>query len=175
MKHIFVATFLTICLLISCSDNENPQADLILEEAHKASMEGDYGLASTLLEEIINKYPNTSAASIAAEEYDTFKNFAQRAKEEKTRELIDKVKQVAKAVESYKYKKGKLPKDLDELIPKYLPSRVMDIWDNPILYKKLKNGYIIACFGKDGIPGGSGNNKDIFFQNGKIVPSLDLN
>jgi hypothetical protein len=175
LKYFFTLIFLTVFLLISCANNENPQADLILEEAHKASMEGDYGLASTLLEEIINKYPNTSAASIAAEEYDTFKNFAQRAKEEKTRELVDKVKQVAKAVESYKYKKGKLPKNLDELIPKYLPSRVTDIWDNPILYKQLKGGYIIASFGKDGIPGGTGNNKDIFFQNGKIVSSLGLN
>lgn len=159
-------------ILISCADNKNPQADIILEEAHKASMEGDYQLASGLLEEIINKYPNTAAANIAAEEYDTFKNFAQRSKEERTREIVDKIKHVARAVELYNHQKGGFPESLDVLIPKYIPSRAYDMWDNLILYKKMGKGYAIGSFGKDGIPGGSGNNKDIFLQNGIIVPSI---
>jgi len=174
LKIFSILITLILSISISCSDNQSPQADLILGEAHKASMNGDYQLASSLLEEIINKYPNTSAANIAAEEFDTFKNFAIRAKEEKPREVIDKIKQVARAVELYNHQKGKFPKNLDVLIPKYLPTRPYDSWDNLILYKKTKKGYMIACFGKDGVPGGNGNSKDFFLQNGKIVPSLEL-
>lgn len=174
MKKLLILLFFSIFLLFGCSESEDPQAALILDEANKASMEGDYQLATELLTEIMNKYPNTTAAKIAAEQYDTFNNFAQRSKEEKTKEIVDKVKHVARAVELYKHQKGKFPNSLDDLIPKYLPSRAYDVWDNLILYKKYKKGYIIASFGKDGVPGGSKNNKDIFLQDGNIVPSLDF-
>ncbi len=172
----WIAVFLAgaVLLMVSCGSNESPEAAFLLDEAHQASNRGDYNQAVKLLEQIINQYPGSKEAGIASEEYDTFKDLFRYEVEARKQAELQSVKKVGRAVEIFHQKKKRYPKNLDTLIPRYLPTRVTDPWGNPILYKKSQNGYMIACFGKDGIPGGTEENRDIFIQNGQFVSRLLL-
>ncbi|NOY24150.1 MAG: hypothetical protein GXO70_11665 [Acidobacteria bacterium] len=161
-------------LLTSCGSNETPEAAFLLDEAHQASNRGDYTQAVKLLGQIINQYPGSKEATIASEEYDTFKDLFRYEVEARKQAEVQAVKKVGRAVEIFHQKKRRYPENLDVLIPRYLPARVKDPWDNPIFYKKSRNGYMIACFGKDGVPGGLDENRDIFIQNGQFVSKLIL-
>ncbi len=173
MKRALVVLVACLCLL-GCKSNESPEAAFLLEEAHAASNRGDYTQAVDLLERIINDYPGTREASIAAEEYDTFKDLFQYEVEARKQAVERALTKVGRSVEVYHRERGRYPANMDELVPRYLPQRVEDPWGNPIFYKRSSNGYIIACFGKDGIPGGSDEERDLFVQNGQFVTSLIL-
>ncbi len=174
MKWIAAILIGAALFLTSCGSNENPEAAFLLDEAHQASNRGDFTQAVKLLGQIINQYPGTKEAAVASEEYDTFKDLFRYETKARKQAVIDAVKKVGRAVEIFHQKKKRYPSNLNVLIPRYLPNRVKDPWGNPILYKKSRNGYMIACFGKDGIPGGSEENRDIFIQNGQFVPRLIL-
>ncbi|WP_108947134.1 type II secretion system major pseudopilin GspG [Shewanella halifaxensis] len=80
------------------------------------------------------------------------------------------------ALDTYRLDNGDYPDSLDELrksdkptwdgpyLPKALP---LDPWGNPYVYKKPGedgNAYYMASLGKDGQPGGEGDNADIVHQ-----------
>lgn len=161
-------------LMISCGPKETPEAAFLLDEAHQASNRGDYTQAVKLLGQIINQYPGSKEAAIASEEYDTFKDLFRYEVEARKQAEMQAVKKVGRAVEIFHQKKRRYPENLDVLIPHYLPNRVKDPWGNQVFYKKSQNGYMIACFGKDGVPGGQEENRDVFIQNGQFVSKLIL-
>ncbi len=173
MKRL-AGVLLVFMMLAGCGSNENPEAAFLLDEAHQASTRGDYTEAVKLLERIINEYPGTREAVIAAEEYDTFKDLFHYEVEARKDAVARSLKKVGRAVEVYHQERNRFPESMDVLVPRYLPKRVMDPWGNPILYKRDRNGYVIACFGRDGIPGGTDEDMDLFVQNGQIVSSLIL-
>ena len=174
MKWLAALLIGAALLLTSCGSNENPEAAFLLDEAHQASNRGDYTQAVKLLGQIINQYPGSREAAIASEEYDTFKDLFRYEVEARKQAEIQAVKKVGRAVEVFHQKKRQYPENLDVLIPRYLPARVKDPWGNLIFYKKSRNGYMIACFGKDGVPGGLEENRDIFIQNGQFANKLIL-
>lgn len=174
MKWLVALLIGAALLLTSCGSNENPEAAFLLDEAHQASNRGDYTQAVKLLGQIINQYPGSREAAIASEEYDTFKDLFRYEVEARKQAEIQAVKKVGRAVEVFHQKKKRYPENLDVLIPRYLPTRVKDPWGSAVFYKKSRNGYMIACFGKDGVPGGMEENRDIFIQNGQFVSKLIL-
>ena len=173
MKNLLLMT-VALMLLCGCQSNENPEAAFLLEEAHAASNRGDYTQAVDLLERIINDYPGTREATIAAEEYDTFRDLFQYEVEARKQAVERALTKIGRSVEVYHRERGRFPASIDELVPRYLPQRVEDPWGNPVFYTRNRNGYVIACFGKDGIPGGTDEDRDLFIQNGQFVASLIL-
>lgn len=174
MKWLAALLMGAALLMSSCGSNETPEAAFLLDEAHQASNRGDYTQAVKLLGQIINQYPGSKEAAIASEEYDTFKDLFRYEVEARKQAEVQAIKKVGRAVEIFHQKRQRYPENLDVLIPRYLPARVKDPWGNPIFYKKSQNGYMIACFGKDGVPGGLEENRDVFIQNGQFVPKLIL-
>lgn len=80
------------------------------------------------------------------------------------------------ALDTYRLDNGDYPDSLEELrksdkstwdgpyLPKELP---LDPWGNPYAYKKPGedgNAYYMASYGKDGQPGGEGDNADILHK-----------
>ena len=165
---------LALAMLTGCKSNESPEAAFLLEEAHAASNRGDYPEAVKLLERIINEYPGTREAQIASEEHETFADLFQYEVEARKQAVERALTKIGRAVEVYHRERGRYPDSMDELVPRYLPQRVEDPWGNPMYYKRNRNGYVIACFGKDAIPGGQDEERDLFVQNGQFVTSFIL-
>ncbi len=60
--------------------------------------------------------------------------------------------------------KGRYPYTIDEVISdkenEFYLSRIADPWARPYIYKIVDGKPHIFCYGKDGIPGGTGEDKD---------------
>ena len=60
----------------------------------------------------------------------------------------------AMGVESYREEFGSYPTDLDELVERFgtAPQYISDGWCRPLVYFRHEHGYILASFGKSGVP-----------------------
>lgn len=57
---------------------------------------------------------------------------------------------------------GMLPTSLDQLLPiEGYGNEVMDAWGRPILWQVEGGQVILTSYGRDGVPGGSGENADM--------------
>jgi hypothetical protein len=59
--------------------------------------------------------------------------------------------EAALAIENFRQKMGRLPKELKELVPQFLPSVPQDPFDGrPLRYHQLEKGYVVYSIGRDG-------------------------
>jgi len=80
--------------------------------------------------------------------------------------------QTALAIERYRLANGKLPNQLTDLVPSFLPSVPSDPFDGkPLRYKTLAKGYVIYSVGDDRVDNGGTekDNKGISY-----VPGTDI-
>ena len=69
-----------------------------------------------------------------------------------------------KALDLYYTSKGNYPSaqaGLQVLVPQFLPKVKNDPWNNPFVYLLEGGRPVIISYGKDGTPGGEGNDADI--------------
>ena len=77
--------------------------------------------------------------------------------------------ETARAVQSYRWRTGRWPDSLDDLMPKMIKEAPIDPWGRPLQYEKRKNGYRLSCLGGDGRVGGDGDATDFVVINGNFV------
>ncbi len=176
MKRILLLFSLTLLVAVggSCEKKEPPKALLMLKKADYFYEKGDLRKALFLYKELMDNYPETKSGKIAAENYVRYSQMLQSEIEANKKINFDRTKRLARAVELYYRDFRRYPETVDDLIPKYIPKRILDVWGNPIVYKRMKKGYIVACFGKDGIIGGIDEDTDFFIQNGEVVTIPDI-
>jgi len=71
---------------------------------------------------------------------------------------------VIKALDIYYTSKGNFPSTqagLQALVPQFLPKLPKDPWNNPYVYILEGGRPVVLSYGKDGTPGGEGNDADI--------------
>lgn len=74
------------------------------------------------------------------------------------------VKNIEGALGMYYADHYEFPSSLNDLVPDYLKKVPNDPWENPYVYKspgQHDEDYDLASYGKDGVPGGEGENEDI--------------
>jgi type II secretion system (T2SS) protein G len=71
---------------------------------------------------------------------------------------------IVNAAELFKAEKGRYPGTIDELsadsLQNWSLNESIDPWGNPYIYKTINGRPHAFCYGKDGIPGGNGDNLD---------------
>ncbi len=175
MKKIFAfLMFLTILSGVSCEKKEPPKASVMLKKADYFYEKGELRKALMLYKQLMETFPKTESGKIAAENYVRYTQMLNAEIEANKKINFDRTKSLARAVELYYRDHKKYPDSVDDLIPTYIPKRITDVWGNPIIYKRTKDGYLVACFGKDGIIGGTAEDTDFFIQNGEIVVTPDI-
>ncbi len=176
MKRFVLIITLTIFMLsgVSCEKKEPPKALLLLKKADYFYEKGELRKALFLYKQVMDAYPQTKSGKIAAENYIRYSQMLQSEIEANKKINFDRTKSLARAVELYYRDYRKYPNSVEDLIPKYIPKKVVDVWGNPIIYKKTSDGYVVACFGKDGIIGGTDEDTDFFIQNGEVVSTPNI-
>ncbi len=176
MRRFVLFFALTIFMLsgVSCEKKEPPRAVLMLQKADFFYEKGQLRKALYLYKQLMESYPNTKSGKVAADNYVRYSQMLQTEIEANKKINFDRTKQLARAVELYFRDYRKYPDSVEDLIPKYIPKKITDVWGNPIVYKKTKDGYVVACFGKDGIIGGIDEDTDFFIQNGEVVSTPDI-
>ena len=183
------ARFRIPCLIFSvlagfgCNQDERIAKRLFdkgkrLEKAHQ------YSQAADVYHAIQKKFPKTAAARQVNESVD-FEFISQALNINKMKNITDvkeSLGEIAKAVGRFYFKENRYPARLDELVPAYMAALPRDPWGARFSYAVTTKegevvdpetedagGYLIAWFGKDRIPGGSGDDADIVVSAGRFI------
>jgi hypothetical protein len=122
------------------------------------------------LQRVVERWPGTAAAEAAHRELESLDSLAQATVRGRSLRAWDAVRGVATAAERYRLRHGHYPPDADALVPRYLDRPVVDPWGSPVLYRRKGRGYQVVCYGSDGLPGGTGDQSDLFVVDGREQP-----
>jgi hypothetical protein len=165
------ALALTIAF-VSCTACTHESAATRAYERAQAHVEKDeIDEAVRELETIVERYPETEVAGRAREDLTLYRGLTEAVESYPERRVRDSMIRAARAVYTYKGRRGSWPQTLDAV------RAPQDPWGRPLLYKvKPGGGYVLGCLGSDGQPGGEGEARDLFIEDRSFVhrPSVAL-
>ncbi|MEE8412343.1 MAG: type II secretion system protein GspG [Acidobacteriota bacterium] len=131
--------------------------------------------AIALYREVVDRYPDTAVALHARERITFLSGLSHSVVSFPSRTARDLMVETARAVQRYRYSKGRYPDNLDALMPKMLNEAPIDPWGSPLQYERLEGGYRLSCLGGDSRRGGEGIAMDFVIVNGNFVsdPALE--
>ncbi|MDJ0838473.1 MAG: hypothetical protein QNK37_18295 [Acidobacteriota bacterium] len=170
--------------LSACSNQDEEKAARLYELAETYRTKNQYDKAVQILQDIRIQYENTEYASRAEYEISEYEKLEAVQLQNNARKIQNRFTSIGRALENYKARFLAYPinpKDLEKL-PSFVVPDWDDVWGNPIYYKPTytsdkvarhsPDGYALATFGLDALPGGDGQNQDFFFKNGRLVAQV---
>jgi hypothetical protein len=162
---------LCLCVALAsgaCASDEK-KAQRMTKDAVAAVEAQQLDEAIELYREAIARYPDTKAAMQAQKQITFLSGLSHSVNSFPSRTARELMVETARAVQRYRYSKGRYPDSLDDLMPKMLDETPIDPWGRPLNYERLKNGYRLSCLGGDGRRGGEGVATDFVVVNGNFV------
>lgn len=134
---------------------------------------GEIEAAVDDLNAVVDTYPRTRGAKAAHDAVLLYQGLADAVRSYPVRQARERMVQTGRALERYRARRRSWPESLDRLLPDYMPEPPVDPWGRVMLYERTKNGrgYVLACYGSDGLPGGEGDATDWFVESGSFVRS----
>lgn len=157
---------LAIALAFGCAEQRAQRAfrhAITMEETHPLPEVRD------ALQDIVKRYPKTKAATRARQELEWVDDVLSAAARGPLLRAWDAIRQVSMAVERFRAREKRLPETVEDLVPRDLSEVVRDPWGVAVRFSRRGSGYVVVCYGADGLPGGGGNNTDFVIENGKFV------
>ena len=186
------ATFraaLALALLLGCATEDPRLPKQIYEEAFRLNQQGKMLEAKSLMEQLIQRFPESPSALQAKKDLLSIETMITREVTERQREVKVVIRRTADALARYKAKKGEFPSALADLVPEYLERIPETPWGHPLLYRAFVNlpiedvkdrrgtltqrfntkldRYYLASLGTDLTPGGKGMGGDILVMDGE--------
>jgi hypothetical protein len=171
-------------MLFSCAQQNNEIPAKLMDLQDQYAQDRNFEMAVEILQIITVDYSDSPYAEEAADLIQEYENLQKILLENQRNTIKASFQRINRALENYKtrYLAYPLtPNDLDKL-PKVVIPDWQDVWGNPIRYRPTysedsvqrhaPDGYVLASFGKDGLPGGVGTDKDYFFKDGKEVDTF---
>jgi len=170
--------------LIGCANKAEEQAAQMYELAGQYAKDRQFDQAIKVLQNIRINFEDTGAAGKAEDEISEYQRLKELHSNNQQTKVTTAFQNIGRALENYKVRFGFFPlmrKDLEKLPPDMNPEW-NDPWGRPVHYKPTyssgdlpryePDGYILASFGADGLPGGVDVDSDYFFKDNKPVRSL---
>ena len=146
------------------------KADRLYRQAAARVERDDLAGAVDLFERIVSEHPETPAAERARSDLVLYRGLLEASERFPVRRAADLVVQVARALERYRHEKGGAPESLSALVPAFLGAEPADPWGRRLSYRTTPGGgYVLSCFGADGVPGGEGAETDLVVADGRLV------
>ena len=162
---------------LGCGGRES-RAEALYDEAQEHVARSEFVDAVRLYEEILDKYPGTSASKKARTEIELYRGLSLAVDTYPVRRVRDQMISTGRAIYRYEDRHRRWPKSLADLAPNYLSEAPVDPWGRELVYlvKSRRRGYVLGCYGADGRPGGEGEARDWYIENGGFVrqPSVKL-
>ncbi len=178
-----------LAVLLGCSTDDPRLPKQIYEEAFRLNQQGRMLEAKSLMEQLIQRFPDSPAALQARKDLVSIETMISRDISDRQREVKLAMRRVVDALGRYKTKKGEYPASLAELAPEYMEKLPETPWGHPFLYRAFvgqpiedvrdRRGnlsqrfntkldrYYLACLGTDLAPGGKGIAGDILVMDGE--------
>lgn len=189
MSRPALAASLSLALLLGCSTEDPRLPKQIYEEAFRLNQQGKMVEAKTLMEQLIQRFPDSPSALQAKKDLLSIETMIVRDISERQREVRVVMKRTLDALSRYRTKKGEYPATLRDLVPEYLEKTPETPWGHPFFYRAFVNQpiedvkdrrgtltqkfntkldrYYLACLGTDLAPGGKGMGVDIMVIDGE--------
>jgi hypothetical protein len=163
--------------IFGCGGRES-RAQALYDEAQEHVERSEFVEAVRLYEEILDKYPGTAVSNKASREIELYRGLSLAVDTYPVRLVRDQMIRTGRAIYQYEDRHRRWPKSLGELVPKYLSEAPIDPWGRELVYlvKSRKRGYVLGCYGANGRPGGEGEARDWYIEDGRFVrkPSVKL-
>ena len=191
-----------ILLSVSCESEDPRLPQNLLGEAQRLSREGKTLEAKSMLERIVQRYPDNPAGKQAYNDLFIIQSALKQEMQEKQRLVRASLKRIMDALGRYKTKHGEYPWTLQALVPDYLEMKDFETpWGHPFLYRPFvpnpieelrdKRGnvtqhfntryesYHLVCLGTDLQPGGEDLAQDTLVIDGefykeKVFPPIPM-
>jgi len=150
-----VVALVLAALLAACS--RTSRAERLLEEARVEVKRGRLQEALDILERVNREYAGTEAADQAEKDARLYRGLLEAARLDPLRRARDVLVQTAREIEGTHARSGSWPET---------QLTVADPWGRPLVYEKTSNGYRLASWGADGVPGGE---PDLVIVNGRFT------
>lgn len=174
-----VILILAVSVTMNCQRPPDPRAQQLYDLATLYYDRNEYQRGVEILQRITIEFADSDLAKTAEAEIPDYKKLEKLLIENKRRDMLSKYYSLARALENYNSRYLSYPlstADLEKL-PASFVTDLTDSWSHPIHYKPTyssesvprhaPDGYVLASFGKDGLPGGTGPDKDSFFTAGE--------
>jgi len=179
-RRVVPLTMLVLVVMsswVGCGGRES-RAQALYDEAHEHVERAEFVDAVRLYEEILDKYPGTSVSEKVGKEISLYRGLSLAVDTYPVRRVRDQMIQTGRAIYRYEDRRGRWPKSLGDLVPQYLSEAPVDPWGRELVYgvKPRRRGYVLGCYGADGRPGGEGEARDWYIEDGRFVrqPSVEL-
>lgn len=171
---------LLLLMIPACTPPSDPNAQKLYDLANFYYDRSEYQRSVEILQRITIEFAGTELAGRAENEIPKYQDLERLWVENKRTDLRSKFFSLSRTLENYHSRFLSYPlssADLDKL-PASFVKDFSDGWGHTILYKPTyssedvprhaPDGYVLASFGKDGLPGGSGPNRDSFFKKDSV-------
>jgi hypothetical protein len=164
-------------MMLGCGGRES-RAQALYDEAQEHVKRSEFVEAVRLFEEILDKFPGTKVANKTSREIELYRGLSLAVDTYPVRRVRDQMISTGRAIYRYEDRHRRWPKSLGELVPKYLSEAPIDPWGRELVYlvKPRRRGYVLGCYGANGRPGGEGEARDWYIEDGRFVrqPSVTL-
>jgi hypothetical protein len=164
---IVVLTALLVITASSCGVNER-RARRLWDQAIERVEKGDTQGAVDRLQTLIDTFPDSRAAEKARAQIVVYRGLATAVENYPARRARELMVQIARAIESFRRERGRVPVTLDELVPAKMANVPKDPWDRAFLYQATARGYRLTCPGAKGMPGGAAASDGLVVVNGEF-------
>jgi len=164
---IVVLTALLVISASSCSIDER-RAQRLWRQAIEHVEKGDTQGAVDRLQMIIDTFPDTRAADKARAQIVVYRGLATAIENYPVRRARELMVQLARAIETFRGRSGRVPATLDELVPSAMAAIPDDPWNRPFVYETTPGGYRLKCLGAKGEAGGLDASEELLVVNGEF-------
>jgi hypothetical protein len=168
--RVFFTVVLTTLLVITASscDLDERRAQRLWRQAIDHVEKGDTQGAVDRLQALIDTFPDTRAAEKARAQIVVYRGLATAVENYPVRRARELMVQLARAIETFHGKNGRVPVTLDELVPLTIASVPNDPWERRFVYETTPGGYRLSCLGAKGQAGDVDASEGLLVVNGEF-------
>ncbi|CAM2006962.1 type II secretion system protein GspG [Acanthopleuribacter pedis] len=186
MKYLIQICFALLVIggLAACKDEKAEKAKQLYDRAELYAERRQFAQAIEIMQRIQIDYGETEYGPRSEKMIDDYRGLERLVLDNDRQEIRSKFSRIHRALDNYRVRFLSYPITTEDM--KKLPSVVnpewVDPWGNPIYYKptyssnriprRAPDGYVLASFGKDGLPGGTGQDLDLFYKDNKEIETL---
>jgi hypothetical protein len=171
-RWLVICCLLSVALSIACT--REGKAERLRAAAKEQVEQGELEKAVGLYDRLLGEFAGTEAAKSAEREAVLYRGLAEAVQSYPGRSAKDLVLETARAIQRYRRAKRSWPATLEDLVPQYLRKVPIDPWGRQLFYavKKSGRGYLLACYGEDGVSGGNRDDADWLVEDSDFVHKL---
>ncbi len=175
--RIMMVLLLGVGLLCQCGKKKEDRAKDRYFEGVELVRQKKMQEAIEVFKDVQDRYPATEWAVKAKKDLVFYEDAAQIDQYSKQLTVKADLREIARACEMYRGHANVYPDSISQLMPTYVKRVIKDPWGRAYLYLSEKRGrtsYSLACFGADQIPGGEGDDMDIFIEDGRYTAGSQI-